>query len=277
MKRPMLSARSGEESVMRVAGGRVVRVSALWLAAAFAGSPALAASDAEVKGRIEARLAKAGLEKDADIQVSVEGGVARLTGITVRYADFREAERLARKETRRVVNLLRVVIEEPRPDQAIRKDVEAAVLRWERYGPNDAVGVEVENGVVRLNGWVDAPWKREEIEDRVARVEGTRDVHTDLHLQGFSTGDVALRQEIFTRIYRDPLFERYQANLIDPPIRVFVDRGRVTLVGTVGSEVERVAVGTIARGTLAFAVSNQVRVEGDAARKEDRKKDPNES
>jgi osmotically-inducible protein OsmY len=254
-----------------------MRVSVLWLAAAFVGSPALAASDAEVKGRIEARLAKAGLERSADIQVSVENGVARLSGVAVRYADFREAERLARKETRRVVNLVRVVIEEPRPDEAIRKDVEKAVLRWERYGPFDAVGVEVEGGVVRLNGWVDAPWKREEIEERVARVEGTRDVHVDLHLQGFSSGDAALRQEIFTRIYKDPLFERYQANLIDPPVRVFVDRGRVTLVGTVGSEVEKVAVGHLARGTLAFAVSNQVRVEGERARKEDRKKDPTES
>ena len=33
----------------------------------------------------------------------------------------------------------------------------------------------------------------------------------------------------------------------------------------------------LARGTLAFAVNNQVKVEGDAAREEDRKKDPTES
>ena len=262
---------------MRIVGGKVIGVLALGLAAAFVCAPALAASDAELKSRIEARLAKAGLEKEADIQVSVEGGVARLSGVAVRYADFRDAERLARKETRRVVNLVRVVIEKPRSDEAIKADVETAVLRWARYGPFDAVGVEVEGGVVRLNGWVDAPWKRDEIEERVARVAGTRDVHTDLHLQGFSTGDVELRQEIFTRIYKDPLFERYSANLIDPPVRVFVHRGRVTLVGTVGSQVEQVAVGTIARGTLAFAVSNQVRVEGDRAREEDRKKDPTES
>ena len=100
-------------------------------------------------------------------------------------------------------------------------------------------------------------------------------VHNDLHVQGFSSGDTTLRWQVFERIYRDPLFERY-AGLPDPPVRVFVDRGRVTLAGTVGSEVEQVAVGMIARGTLAFTVSNQVQVEGDAARKEDRKKDADE-
>ena len=33
----------------------------------------------------------------------------------------------------------------------------------------------------------------------------------------------------------------------------------------------------LARGTLAFSVNNQVKVEGDRAREEERKKDPNET
>ena len=59
-------------------------------------------------------------------------------------------------------------------------------------------------------------------------------------------------------------------------MRVYVNRGKVTLAGTVGSAVEQTAAGLIARGTLAFGVDNQVKVEGDAAREEDRKKDPTE-
>jgi osmotically-inducible protein OsmY len=244
--------------------------------AALLAVPAFAASDADLQHRIEARLAKAGFEQRADIQVGVESGVARLTGITLAYADLREAERLARKDVKSVVNLLRVVPEEPRSDKAIHADAERAVLRWERYGPFDAVGIEVQEGVVRLSGWVETPSKRDEIEERLARVDAIRDVHNDLRVQGFSQGDVALRLEIHGKIYADPLFERW-AGLPDPPVRVFVDRGRATLVGTVGSDVERVAVGMLARGTLAFAVNNQVKVEGDAARKQDRKKDPTES
>jgi osmotically-inducible protein OsmY len=244
--------------------------------AAFLATPAFAASDADLQRRIEARLAKAGFEQRADIQVGVESGVARLTGITLAYADLREAERLARKDVKSVVNLLRVVPEEPRSDKAIHADAERAVLRWERYGPFDAVGIEVQEGVVRLSGWVETSSKRDEIEERLARVDAIRDVHNDLRLQGFSQGDVRLRLQIHGKIYADPLFERW-AGLPDPPVRVFVEGGRATLVGTVGSDVERVVAGMLARGTLAFAVNNQVKVEDDAERKEDRKKETTES
>jgi osmotically-inducible protein OsmY len=246
------------------------------LAALSLAVPAFAASDAEVQRRVEKRLAKAGFDQRADIQVEVETGVVRLSGITVRYLDLREAERLARKEAKSVVNLLRVVPEAPRSDKEIRADAERAVLRWERYGPFDAVGIDVEDGTVRLTGWVESPFKRAEVEERLARVEAVRDVLNDLRVQGFSQGDVRLRREIHAKIYSDPLFERW-AGLPDPPVRVYVNRGKVTLAGTVGTTLEQTAAGLIARGSLAFAVDNQVKVEGDDARKEDRKKDPTES
>jgi osmotically-inducible protein OsmY len=238
-------------------------------------APAFAASDADLQRKIERRLAKAGFEQRADIQVEVESGVARLSGITLRYLDLREAERLARKDVESVVNLLRVVPEEPRSDKAIRTDAQSAVLRWERYGPFDAVAIDVTDGVVRLTGWVESPFKRDEIENRLARVDALRDVHNDLRVQGFSSGDVTLRLQLYERIYRDPLFERW-AGMPDPPVRVFVNRGRVTLAGLVGSAVEQTAVGMIARGTLAFSVNNQVQIEGDKARKEDRAREHEE-
>ncbi len=248
----------------------------LGLAVSLVAASALAASDTDLKQRIEKRLAKAGFDQKADITVDVESGVARLTGITLRWADLRQAERLARKEVKSVVNLLRVVPENPRPDAEIRADVERAVLRWDRYGPFDAVGIEVADGVVKLSGWVDNPWKRGEIEERLARVDSVRDVLDNLRVQGFSQEDERLRREIYTKIYADPMFERW-AGFPDPPVRIYVFRGRVVLAGTVGSAVEQAVVGHIARGTLAFSVSNEVQVEGDAARKEEKKKEPNES
>ena len=84
-----------------------------------------------------------------------------------------------------------------------------------------------------------------------------------------------MRRQIHARIYGDPLFERW-AGLPDPPVRVYVNRGKVTLAGTVGSAVEQTMAGMLARQSLAFAVDNQVKVEGEDARKEDRKKDPTE-
>jgi osmotically-inducible protein OsmY len=260
---------------MRARGGRGRAAFLVGLAVVSFAAPALAASDAEIQQRVEKRLKKAGFDRRADVEVEVESGVVRLTGITVRYLDLREADRLARKEAKSVVNLLRVVPEVPRTDKEIRADAERAVLRWERYGPFDAVGVEVQEGTVRLTGWVETPFKRGEVEERLAHVDAVRDVLNDLRVQGFSQNDVSLRREIHLKIYSDPLFERW-AGLPDPPVRVYVNRGKVTLAGTVGSAVEQTAAGLIARQTLAFAVENLVKVEGEDARKEDRKKDPTE-
>jgi len=237
---------------------------------------ALAASDVQLARKIEGRLVKAGFDQRGDIKVDVESGVGRLTGIVLRWADVRDADRLARKEVKSVVNLLRVVPEHPRSDKDVRADVEKAVLRWERYGPFDAVGIEVRDGVVSLGGFVENPWKRGQIEERLTRVDAIRDVINNLRVQGFSAGDVALRGEVFTKIYADPLFQRY-ANLVDPPVRVYVDRGRVTLVGLVGSRVEQISVGHIARATLAFSVTNLVEVESEVRQREERRKTPVES
>jgi osmotically-inducible protein OsmY len=239
-------------------------------------APALAASDAQLARRIEERLLKAGFGQRADVKVDVESGVARLTGFVLRWPDVREADRLARKDVKSVVNLLRVVPETPRADKDVRTDVERAVLRWERYGPFDAVGVEVRDGVVSLGGWVESPWKRSQIEERLTRVDGIRDVINNLRVQGFSANDISLRSEVFTKIYADPLFERY-ANLMDPPVRVFVERGRVTLVGMVSSRLEQITVGHIARATLAFSVTNLVEVESDIDKKKEKKQPPVES
>ncbi len=239
--------------------------------AALLAVPCLA-GDADVQRRVEGRLAGAGLDRKAEVHVSVEDGAVRLTGVVLSYADYRTAERAARKEARSVANLLRVVPETPRSDRAVREEASKQVLRWDRYGPFDAVGVEVRDGLLSLHGWVETPSKKQEIEERLAEVDGVRDIHNDLRLQGFSSADRQLRLQVYDRIYKDPLFERW-AGRPDPPVRVFVASGRITLAGQVGTTLEKVAAGNIARETLALSVSNQLQIEGEARQKEDRKKD----
>jgi osmotically-inducible protein OsmY len=219
------------------------------------------ADDAEILRKVEDRFAKAGLDQTADIRVSVDDEIVYLQGIALTLADARTAEREARKVAEVVINELRVFPEETRSDQAIQKDAEKAVFTYARYGVFDAVGLSVDGGVVTLQGFVNDSVRRREIEDRVARVEGVRDVHNDLRLQGTSTYDERLRLQLYARIYNDPLFAQY-ASWPEPPVRVFVARGRVTLAGTVRSKVEQAALGFIAREGLAFSVNNLVQVEG---------------
>jgi hyperosmotically inducible protein len=147
-------------------------------------------------------------------------------------------------------------------DGALRKAVADAVLGYPRYGVFDSVGVGVDNGVVTLQGSVRDSGRKDEIDRRVARLDGVREVRNEIRVQPASLFDDRLRLELYRRIYGNGLFERY-ATFANPPIRIIVDHGNITLAGVVNSRVEKVALESIARGVLAFKVDNQVQVESE--------------
>lgn len=237
------------------------RTGAVALAAAvlFAG-PALA-DDAGVRERIEARLGKAGLAERGQIDVEVTDGVAVLSGFTTTVAAQRQAERAARKETKTVDNRVRVV-PAAREDADISDAVADAVLGYVHYGVFDSVGVGVENGVVTLQGSVRQPYGKQEIERRVATLEGVRQIRNEIRVQPVSSFDDRLRLQLYRQIYGSGLFQRY-GSLVNPPVHIVVENGNITLTGVVNSRVEKVTLESIARGTLAFRVVNQVEVEGE--------------
>lgn len=164
-----------------------------------------------------------------------------------------------------------VVAEEvsSRPDAAIRQDAENAVLGYSRYGVFDAVGVEVQDGTVTLLGSVKEPYRKDDIERRVAKVAGVRALRNEIAVQPLSFHDDRLRRELVHRIYGGGVL--VNPSLVDPPVRIVVANGRITLLGYVNSAVERQMVGAIARSTLAFGVDNQLRLESE--RDGDRKSD----
>jgi osmotically-inducible protein OsmY len=232
--------------------------------------PARAADDATVQRKIEARLAKAGLDKNSDIQVSVNDGVASLTGITLSLVDRRRAEEAAGKESRTVDSRLQV-FPEKRPDRELEKDVADAILGYVYYGVFDSISAGVTDGVAVLQGSVRDEYRRDQILDRVARVPGLRDMKSEIRAQPVSFFDDRLRRELVARIYGNPngLFVRF-ASAVNPPVRIIVEHGRITLTGYVGTELERTVLGHIARGTSAFQVDNQVQLESDRTREEAR-------
>lgn len=223
--------------------------------------PALA-DDAATKQRIEARLSKARVLEQADVAVEVEGGHATLSGVAPTLAVQRRAEKEARKETRSVENRIRVM-PEARPDAEIRAAAVDAILRHPQLTVFDSVELGVEDGVVVLQGSVRHPWRKGELEELVARVAGVREIHDELRVQPVSLFDDALRYRLVRAIYGDERFVQYaiQAN---PPIRIVVENGRVTLTGYVASAVEQALLGHIARASSAFAVENRVKVDGQA-------------
>lgn len=236
---------------------RVGAATALLLAAAL---PALA-DDAGLAQRIERRLDKAGITAQGDIRVTADGDRAVLDGAVMTVKAQREAEKAARKETKSVENRLRVVPEQEKSDTALLKAVRDQILRSPNYGVFDSVGATVQDGVLFLEGSVRRGYTKNEIVDRVAKVEGLRGLKERIDIQGVSTFDDQLRRQLYFQIYGERF--THFANPANPPVRIVVDHGRVTLTGSVPSNVDRVMLGHIARNTMAFKVDNRLEIDSE--------------
>jgi hyperosmotically inducible protein len=239
------------------------------LGALLIAAPAMA-SDSDLQRRVEDRLARAGLEERGDVQVAVRDGVVTLEGFTLTVDARRDAEKAAGKESKRVESRLVVRPSESVPDAQLEKRVADAILSEPRYGVFDSVGVAVEDGVVLLQGSVRQPWLKDSFDRRVADIEGVREIRNEIRIAPTSIYDDRLRLQLYRQIYGDDMFVRY-SNWANPPIRIVVENGNVTLTGIVNSPVEQTRLGMIARGTLAFKVTNDVEVESERAKEPARK------
>jgi osmotically-inducible protein OsmY len=218
-----------------------------------------AADDAQSRGRIEQRLEAAKLQ--SDVAVVVKGDAATLTGVVATLDARARAEKLALKEVRSVDNQVKVWVE-PRDPQDLIKDIRKAVLSYPQLSVFDDIRFELAEGGVRLLGSVNQPYRKRDIEQRVARVRGLASIRNDLEVQPVSIFDDRLRAQLYRRIYASGRFANYAVQ-VNPPVRIVVARGRVTLSGVVNSRVDQMLMGIIARETMAFGVDNQLVVEGE--------------
>ena len=150
----------------------------------------------------------------------------------------------------------------PPTDADIQSDVVDAVLGYVHYGVFDSIGVGVADGVVTLTGSVLQPWHKDDLQKRVAALEGVREVKNQIRVQPVSIFDDRLRVQLYRQIYGAGMFQRY-ASFANPPIHIIVENGNITLTGLVNSQVEKAVLGSIARGTLAFRVDNLVQIESE--------------
>jgi hyperosmotically inducible periplasmic protein len=147
-------------------------------------------------------------------------------------------------------------------DPRIYRDISTEVLRYSGFTIFDTVHAQVEDGIVTLTGKVTMPYKRTEIENRVARVAGVREVQNKLDVLPVSPGDDELRHRIARSIYGNSAFWTYAA-MANPPIHVIVEHGRVTLEGVVMNNVERMLARSLASTFGAFSVTNNLRTEAE--------------
>jgi hyperosmotically inducible protein len=147
-------------------------------------------------------------------------------------------------------------------DDAVVATVIQSINTYSRFTIFDDVNVSVENGAVTLSGKVTMPFKRDELAQRIARLDGVQSVKNDIGVLPASSYDDELRRKIARASYGNSAFWRYAA-MVNPPVHIIVEHGRVTLTGVVASEVDRVLARSLATGFGELSVTNQLRTDAE--------------
>jgi hyperosmotically inducible protein len=145
-----------------------------------------------------------------------------------------------------------------RKDLQVFNDVSKAVTHYTQFTIFDNVDVAVKDGAVTLTGDVTMPYKREDIEKRVAKVDGVRQVRNDIKVLPVSQSDDQLRYRIARAIYNNPNFWNYAIGP-NPPIHIIVEHGHVTLTGVVNNDTDRLIARSLAHQFPAMSVKNDLR------------------
>jgi osmotically-inducible protein OsmY len=150
-----------------------------------------------------------------------------------------------------------------RKDLQVFNDISNVVNRYVHFTIFDDVSANVDNGVVTLTGKVTMPYKRDDIEKRVAKIEGVREVRNQIEVLPVSQFDDRLRYQIARSIYGNPNFWNYAIGP-NPSIHIIVDHGHVTLTGVVNNNVDRQLARSLVYQFGVMSVTNDLRTEAEA-------------
>lgn len=149
-------------------------------------------------------------------------------------------------------------------DQAgLVHEVRHQLLMLPYYSVFDNLEFRVEGREVILLGQVTRPVVKQEAEDAVRSIPGVENVTNDIEVLPVSPFDDQIRRAAYRAVYGDPALQRYALNP-NPPIRIIVKNGHVTLDGVVDSEMDKTLAGMQANSVPdVFSVTNNLRVEGE--------------
>jgi osmotically-inducible protein OsmY len=146
----------------------------------------------------------------------------------------------------------------PRKDFQVFNDVSKTINHYTQFTVFDNIDVAVKDGLVTLTGDVTMPYKREDLEKRVAKVDGVRQVRNQIKVLPVSQSDDRLRYRIARAIYDNPNFWNYAIGP-NPPIHIIVEHGRVTLTGVVNNDADRLIARSLAHQFPAMSVKNELK------------------
>jgi osmotically-inducible protein OsmY len=215
-----------------------------------AGRPSGVAAQAQEDTEAANRLNK---KQFKDVKVSVENGIATLTG-TVDLFEYKvDAEKAIHKVKgiEAVRNHIQVVGPTV-PDSELTEKL-AKKISWDRVGyPGEtafnAITLNVQNGVVTLGGHARFDWDRDSAVSIASSYPGVKEVVDEVEVDPVSPFDDQTRMAVARAVYGNSVLNKYA---IDPakPIRISVQNGHVELYGVVDSETDK---------NIAFMQANSV-------------------
>ena len=242
----------------------VLALALLLTVSAWQASPAWGSSgmnDEAVLEKVAKRLDRKGLQDQGSIQVSIRDGAVSLAGSTETLRQAQRAEKVAAntKGVSTVESHLQISSFGRNP-AAIRKDLQQVVdleLNTEVF---DWVEVMEQDGQVLLTGQVLNPVTRNRVAKAVAAVPGVWHVEDSVEILPVSAFDSELRRQALYSLYTHPAFVG-GAFSGRPEIHILVNRGRITLKGTVSSRVQaKLAESLVRASSTNYGVDNQILV-----------------
>lgn len=144
--------------------------------------------------------------------------------------------------------------------ERIRKEVQHRLLMLPYLTVFDNLAYGVHGYDVLLRGEVTQPALKADAESAVKRIEGVEHVENDIEVLPPSPMDQELRRQLRQAIYKYPPLRKYSLSP-QPPIRIIVKNGNVTLEGVVDSTMDKNMAGMRANGVPGvFSVTNHLQV-----------------
>ena len=142
--------------------------------------------------------------------------------------------------------------------KSLEERVRSELLRLPYYGVFDHLAFRVDGDQVTLSGDVSWPTVKADAERAAGSVQGVAAATSDIKVLPLSSNDNRIRLATYWAIYGNSTLARYRLNP-NPPIRIIVENGHVTLKGVVSSDMDRTIAHMQAnRVPGAFSVTNNL-------------------
>lgn len=142
----------------------------------------------------------------------------------------------------------------------VARQVQKSINKLTRYEVFDYIDYSVDGGVVTLTGKVRNAINKGDIEGSVRRIKNVTDVVNKIEVLPVGGFDERIRRDLYATLSNSGGLSRYLWP-VNPDVRLIVERGHITLEGSVYNQGDYHMMNIMARSVPgAFSVTNHLRV-----------------